>query len=117
MQVKRVQILSALFMTFLTTTFGKKTSRLFFKRHNKRLVAHSIKTVNVSNPDQCLGVCLYDLQCNSFNAENTKCELFAQDRCFENVTLVENTGTSYFDTVPDGRCSPGKLSIIFSCVR
>ena len=90
------------------TVFGGRRSNVFVRRDNKRLDTDRIDSVSFSSLEQCLGVCLHDKRCKSFNADNENCELLAEDRCSVNRTLTESIGSNYFDTVPDGKCLPGK---------
>ena len=81
---------------------------VFFRSDNKQLNADRVDRVTVDSPEKCLGICLHNRRCRSFNAGGTICELLGQDRCSVNATLLESVGTSYFDTVPDGKCLKGK---------
>ena len=112
MRVSHAQTLLGL-VTLCTNTLAKKPSKLYFRRDNKLLLADQIKRVNVSHPNQCLGICLHHEKCKSFNVGGVKCDLFAEDRCSANVTMKEHEGMSYFDSVRDGRCPRGEVYFNF----
>ena len=83
-------------------------SQIFFRRLGKKLVATPIRKITGITSEKCLGACMFEDKCKSFNAyQNTTamkpvCDLFEQDRC--NSLLVDDQKTSYFDMVADFQC-------------
>ena len=98
------------FLHITNLTIGIKSSTVFWRTDGVKMEATAIEVTNYVAAEQCLGVCIQNIKCKSFNAYsgNTtvppKCEFFSKDSCSWNAKLVKKDNISFFDTVGDSKC-------------
>ncbi|XP_057297327.1 fibrinogen-like protein 1 [Hydractinia symbiolongicarpus] len=105
------------FVLFIFFIKGSVSSYLSCSRENltieeagkdRRLTATPYLTVTVANENKCLGVCIYDDYCLSYNVDmagvSIKCELFS--RLDGQQMLESQISFKYFKVHSDHRCIP-----------
>ena len=110
-------------LTLLATVFicgifplTTKASTIFWKKDGVKLTADVIEEATNVHADQCLGVCLQNPKCKSFNLykgdRNTplRCEFFAVDKCSLGAKLNLDAEISYYDTLGAKKCKIRKLT-------
>ena len=104
--MKALNLLYAIILTWVPIVHCKRMETLFWRWDRKQLNATPAKSVPISMPEECFGLCLFDDRCKSFNTYEgmNRCDIFIEDRCSADVELVDDESATYFDTVSNGQC-------------
>ena len=90
-------------LVFAAYSFAQGT--LFWRRDRKKLINVVPKeTVPIQKMEDCLGVCLFNEVCKSFNFHHGQCNIFDKDRCMSGVKLADEPDSIYFDLIAEHQC-------------
>ena len=94
--------------------FTRVHGKLFWRIDGKMLDAIPIASAPTKTIENCLGQCLYDKRCKSFNVVDGQCNMFDLDRCAPWVNLVDEPKAYYFDLVKENNQCPLKSKFSFT---
>ena len=102
----------SILIIFLFGNFANRViaTTVYFRTQGVKLNAPIIAEIINMTAARCLGVCLHNGKCLSFNAISgtvstpPRCEFFDKDKCSRDVTLFSDANVSYFDTIGDKNC-------------
>ena len=101
------------FIWYILIIFARVQGEIYWRMDGKKLNATPIDTSSIKTPENCIGMCLFDERCKSFDVLHDKCNLYDLDRCAPWVRLVDERETTYFDLVAeDNQCTTTSKVII-----